>query len=138
MDVARELPFIMHIPVDGRDCYVRGRMDAVVSGEVPRVIDYKYARWRDGAETDYDIPLYAYGLAVMKGLATQRAAVELWYLRAPMKIVRRELGRDEAERHITDLLRKYFESLSSGKWPMAERPYCDVVECGFREQCWVK
>ena len=138
LDVARELPFIMHILVDGRDCYVRGRMDAVVSGEVPRVIDYKYAKWRGGAEADYDIQLYAYGLAVMKSLATQRAAVELWYLRAPMKVVKRELIRDEAERHITDLFRKYFESLSSGKWPMAERPYCDAVECGFREQCWVK
>jgi len=39
VDVARELPFIMHVEVGGRDCFVRGRMDAVVSGELPRVID---------------------------------------------------------------------------------------------------
>ncbi len=41
VDVARELPFIMHVDVGGRDCFVRGRMDAVVPGELPRVIDYK-------------------------------------------------------------------------------------------------
>ena len=138
MDLARELPFIMHVEVDGRDCYVRGRMDAVISGDVPRVLDYKYASWRDNAEADYEIQMSAYALAVMKGAGTPRVIAELWYLKAPMKIVRRELTRSEAERRITDLLGKYFESLSSGIWPMAQRSYCDSVGCGFRELCWVK
>src|SRR5205085_12074090 len=43
----REMPFIMHIDVDGKDCWIRGRMDAVVPGEIPRVIDYKYALWKE-------------------------------------------------------------------------------------------
>jgi CRISPR/Cas system-associated exonuclease Cas4 (RecB family) len=138
MDLERELPFIMHVQVDGRECYVRGRMDAVISGDVPKVIDYKYASWRDNAEADYEIQMSAYGLAVMKGAGTPRVVAELWYLKAPMKIVRLELTRPEAERRIADLLGKYFESLSSGMWPMAQRSYCDSVGCGFREQCWLK
>ena len=48
-------------------------MDAVISGDVPRVIDYKYASWRDGAETEYEIQMSAYGLAVMKRSGAQRA-----------------------------------------------------------------
>src|SRR3989475_1375881 len=65
----RELPFIMHLKADGKDCWVRGRMDVVVPAEVPRVVDYKYATWHDGAENDYDVQLTAYSLAVMKALA---------------------------------------------------------------------
>src|SRR5262249_15747843 len=64
----RELPFIMHLTVAGKDCWVRGRMDAAVATEVPRVIDYKYAVWRDGGETSYDIQMTAYSLALMKAL----------------------------------------------------------------------
>ena len=64
-DVARELPFIMHMEVDGRECFVRGRMDAVISGNPPRVIDYKYASWREGAESEYEVQMAAYCLAVM-------------------------------------------------------------------------
>ena len=41
-------------------------MDAVISGNPPRVIDYKYASWRDGAEAEYEIQMTAYCLAVMK------------------------------------------------------------------------
>ena len=138
IDVERELPFIMHVRVDGRDCFVRGRMDAVVPGDPVRVIDYKYASWRDGAEAEYEIQMMAYCLAMMKGSGADRATGELWYLRTPMKIVRQEFTRDDVERRITDLLSRYFQSLSSGTWPMAERPYCDSIACGFRERCWVK
>jgi hypothetical protein len=48
----REMPFMMHIGVDGSNCWVHGRMDAAVAPEngVPRVIDYKYAAWREGGE----------------------------------------------------------------------------------------
>ena len=80
----REMPFIMHIDVDGKDCWVRGRMDAVVTGSVPRVVDYKYAVWHEGAEATYHIQMTAYSLALMKALGTQRAVGELWYLKAPM------------------------------------------------------
>jgi len=135
-DIARELPFIMHVDVGGRDCFVRGRMDAVVSGEVPRVIDYKYALWREGAEMDYEIQMTAYCLAAMKRLGVERALAELWYLKSPMKIVKWELHRGAAEQRIAALLGKYLESLSSGMWPMAQRSYCDSVACGFRERCW--
>jgi len=137
LDVTRELPFIMQVQVRGRDCFVRGRMDAVVAGDLPRVIDYKYAVWRDGGDVDYEIPMTAYCLAVMKSLGVDRAVSELWYLKAPMKIVRREWTRDEAERRLATLLEGYLQSLSSGVWPMAERSYCDAVACGFRERCWV-
>ena len=137
-DVARELPFIMHIDVGGRDCFVRGRMDAVVSGEVPRVIDYKYALWREGAEMEYEIPMTAYCLAVMKRLGVDRAIAELWYLKAPMKIVKYELHRAAAEQRIAALLGNYVDSLFSGTWPMAQRAYCDSVACGFRDRCWTQ
>ena len=138
VDVARELPFIMHLAVDGRDCFVRGRMDAVVSGEPPHVIDYKYALWREGAEMAYEVQMTAYCLAVMKRLGMERAIAELWYLKAPMKIVKWELHRAAAEQRIAALFGKYLDSLSSGVWPMAERTYCDSVACGFRERCWAQ
>ena len=138
LDVARELPFIMQIEVRGRSCFVRGRMDAVVSGNVPRVIDYKYALWRDGGDVQYEIPMTAYCLAVMKSLGVERAIAELWYLKTPMKIVKREFSREHAEHRLAALLEGYLQSLSSGIWPMAERSHCDAVACGFRDRCWTQ
>jgi ATP-dependent helicase/nuclease subunit A len=135
-EVERELPFIMHLRAGGRDCYIRGRMDAVVPGTPPRVIDYKYASWRAGVELDYEIQMTAYSLALMKSADTDRAVAELWYLRAPMKVIRQEYTREQAESRITELLDRYLKALASGIWPMAERTYCDSIACGFRERCW--
>jgi hypothetical protein len=132
----RELPFIMHLNVHGRDCWVRGRMDAAVAGEAPRVIDYKYALWRELGEAAYDIQMTAYALALMKALGTDRAIGELWYLKAPMKIIRQEYTRDEAESKLRGLFGRYLDALDRDEWPPAERAYCDRVECGFRLQCW--
>jgi CRISPR/Cas system-associated exonuclease Cas4 (RecB family) len=136
----RELPFIMHVNVEDRDCWVRGRMDVAVApsanGELPRVVDYKYALWREGSEGDYDIQMTAYALALMKAMGTTRAAAELWYLKSPMRIVRREYTRVEAEERLTTLLAKYLNAMKWNEWPAAEREYCDQVECGFRQQCW--
>jgi ATP-dependent helicase/nuclease subunit A len=137
-DVERELPFIMHVQAGARDCFVRGRMDAVVSGDPPRVIDYKYATWKNGTGTEYEIQMTAYCLALMKSSGVDRAAGELWYLKAPMRVIRREYTRAEAEQRIAGVLERYLHSLSSGIWPMAERSYCDSVHCGFRERCWEK
>jgi ATP-dependent helicase/nuclease subunit A len=141
----RELPFIMHIDVGGKDCWVRGRMDAVVAPvidglpavpPVPRVIDYKYAQWREGAEEQYEMQMTAYSLALMKALPAERAVAELWYLKSPMKIVRREYTIDEAEQVLRDLLTRYARAVESDEWNAADRSYCDHIECGFREQCW--
>ena len=135
----RELPFIMHVGVNGADCWVRGRMDvAVVSGNggIPRVIDYKYAMWHEGAEADYEIQMTSYALALMKGIGADRAVAELWYLKSPMKIVRREYSRTEAEQTLIGLMSRYTDAVERNEWPRAERSYCDRVECGFREQCW--
>ena len=132
----RELPFIMHLNADGRDCWIRGRMDVVVPADVPKVVDYKYATWRDGAENDYEVQLTAYSLAVMKALAAGRASAELWYLKSPMKVVRREYTLEEAENRLQELLLKYVKAIETNQWVPAERSYCDHVECGFREKCW--
>jgi ATP-dependent helicase/nuclease subunit A len=132
----REMPFMIHLAIDGQDCWVRGRMDATVTGGVPRVIDYKYVTWRRGAESRYDMQMMVYSLALMKALDTDRAIGELWYVRSPMKIVRREYMRLEAEDRLTALLKKYIAALDSDEWPRADRSYCDQVECGFRSQCW--
>src|SRR5207237_4959565 len=95
----RELPFMMHILVDGKDCWVRGRMDAALAPEngIPRVIDYKYAMWREGGEANYDIQMTAYALALMKAIGSDRAIAELWYLKAPMKVIRHEYTLQDAE-----------------------------------------
>jgi len=135
----RELAFIMHIDVGGKDCWVRGRMDAVVApagDAVPRVIDYKYATWREGAEEQYEMQMTAYSLALMKALATNRAVAEIWYLKSPMKIVRREYTIDETEQGLRDLLTKYAHAVETDEWSAADRSYCDRIECGFRERCW--
>jgi hypothetical protein len=134
----RELPFIMHVSVDGKDCWVRGRMDAAVAPEkgVPRVIDYKYAVWREGGEASYDIQMTAYALALMKAIGSYRAIAELWYLKAPMKIIRHEYTLKDAEEKLRTLLSKYLDAVDRDEWPAAERAYCDRVECGFRDKCW--
>ena len=134
----REMPFIMHISVDGKDCWVRGRMDAVVPGDAPRVIDYKYAQWREGAEAGYEIQMTAYALALMKALETDRALGELWYLKPPMKIVRHEYTSNAAERRLRELVSRYFAAIETNEWPAAERAHCDRVECGFRPRCWTE
>jgi CRISPR/Cas system-associated exonuclease Cas4 (RecB family) len=132
----REMPFMMHISVDGKECWVRGRMDATVVSGVPRVVDYKYATWKDGAEAGYDVQIVTYSLALMKALDTNRAVGELWYLKSPMKIIRCEYTREQAEERLSVLLKKYLTALATGDWPAADRSYCDRVECGFRAQCW--
>ncbi len=132
----RELPFMMHLTAGGKNCWIRGRMDVVVPAEVPRVVDYKYATWHDGAENDYDVQLTAYSLAVMKAFAAGRAIAELWYLRSPMKVVRREYTLEEAEKRLRELLLKYVKAIETDQWAPAERSYCDHIECGFREKCW--
>jgi ATP-dependent exoDNAse (exonuclease V) beta subunit len=138
MDVERELPFMMHVDVAGRDCFIRGRMDAVTLGEPPRVIDYKYALWREGAELAYELQMATYCLATMNNMNVDSAVGELWFLKSPMRIVRREFTRSDAEKAVRELLERFFESLTSDEWPMAERAHCDAVFCGFRERCWSK
>jgi ATP-dependent helicase/nuclease subunit A len=134
--VERELPFIMCIRAAGQECFVRGRMDAVVAGDPLRVIDYKFAVWKEGREAGYQIQMIAYALALMKSANVDRSIAELWYLKTPMKIVRQEYTRAESERVLSNLLERYLASLRTNEWPMAERTYCDSIECGFREQCW--
>jgi CRISPR/Cas system-associated exonuclease Cas4 (RecB family) len=134
--VERELPFLMHLKLGERDCFIRGRMDAVVAGDPPRVIDYKYSSWSAGVEIAYEIQMTAYSLALMKSARVDRAIAELWYLKSPMKVLRREYTQEEAEQRIGELVGRYMDSLSSGQWPMANRAYCDSVQCGFREKCW--
>ena len=136
-DPERELAFMIHLDVDGRDCWVRGRMDAVVAGDIPRVIDYKYARWREGDEDSYDLQLTAYCVALMKSLGTARAVGELWYLKSPMKIVQREYTLVEAEERLRVLMGRYMQVVESGEWPKAARSYCDREECGFRSRCFL-
>lgn len=132
----REMPFMMHMNVSGRDCWIRGRMDAVVPGTQPRVVDYKYACWREGQEANYEIQMTTYSLALMKAIGADRATAELWYLKPPPKIVRREYAFDEANDRLRTLLMNYFEALEDNAWPPANRTYCDRVECGFRSECW--
>jgi hypothetical protein len=111
-------------------------MDAAVASEVPRVIDYKYAMWRESSESSYDIQMTAYALALMKALNADQAISELWYLKSPMKILRRQYSRETAEARLTTLFSRYVAAVESDKWPAAERAHCDRVECGFRQQCW--
>src|SRR5262249_32157139 len=96
----RELPFMMHLSVNGKEWLMRGRMDVAVATDsetgMPRVIDYKYAVWREAREDDYEIQMTSYALALMKSLGTDRALAELWYLKSPMKIMRRQYERPEA------------------------------------------
>jgi CRISPR/Cas system-associated exonuclease Cas4 (RecB family) len=132
----REIPFMMHLNVDGKDCWVRGRMDAVVAAAVPRVIDYKYASWREGGEAAYEIQMTAYSLALMKAFDTDRAIAELWYLKSPMKVIRHEYMLNEAEDRLAKLFSSYVTAVENDEWPRAERAYCDRVECGFRSKCW--
>src|SRR5262249_3851020 len=115
---------------------IRGRMDVIVPADVPKVIDYKYAAWQEGADGDYEVQLTAYSLALMKALASGRAIAELWYLKSPMKIVRREYTLEQAEKRLRELLLNYMQAIETNQWAPAERPYCDRVECGFREKCW--
>jgi len=132
----RELPFLMHLEAGAKDCWIRGRMDAVVVADVPKVIDYKYAAWQEGAESDYEVQLTAYSLALMKALSAGRAIAELWYLKSPMKIVRHEYTFEDAENRLRELLLKYVKATETNDWAPAERSYCDHVECGFRKKCW--
>jgi ATP-dependent helicase/nuclease subunit A len=132
----RELPFLLRQEIRGYDCWIRGRMDAAVASDPPRVVDYKYASWHEGAELDYEIQMTVYALALMKALDTSTAVSELWYLKVPMKIVRCEHTLENAERKVRELLLSYLNALNQDEWPMADRAYCDKVKCGFRERCW--
>ncbi len=99
-----EMPFMLFLRIANRDCWIRGRMDAVVAGDTPRVIDYKYSLWREGADEAYDIQLSCYCLSLMKALDVKRVAGELWFLKSPMKIVGREFTLAETESRLCRLL----------------------------------
>jgi hypothetical protein len=113
-------------------------MDAVTLAACPRIVDYKYAAWHSGAEREYELQLATYCLATMNALGGEKAVGELWFLKSPMKVIRREFTRTEAEAIVTELVHKYLDSIVSGDWPMADRSHCDAVSCGFRERCWAK
>jgi ATP-dependent helicase/nuclease subunit A len=132
----RELPFIMHLDAGGKDCWIRGRMDAVVLAEVPRVVDYKYAAWREGAEANYNVQMSAYALALMKAAGTDRAIAELWFVKPPVRIIRQEYARRETEQMLRGLLSRYVMAVENDEWPAAPREFCDRIECGFRGECW--
>jgi ATP-dependent exoDNAse (exonuclease V) beta subunit len=136
--IEREIPFMVAVSDAERDStsLIRGRIDAVAGLDPPRVIDYKFARWREGAEITYRPQMLAYCLAVMKSAGVDRVSGELWFLRAPMKIVSREYTRAECESELRSIVDRYTEALESGDWPMAERAECDRLQCGFRSQCW--
>jgi ATP-dependent helicase/nuclease subunit A len=108
-----ELPFIMHVRISDRDCSLRGRIDTVVFADPVRVIDYKYAVWREQAEDPYTMQLTAYCLAVMKSLGVERVIGELWFLKHPLKIIRREYALSEAELMIRALLKDWINRQSS-------------------------
>jgi ATP-dependent exoDNAse (exonuclease V) beta subunit len=134
----REIPFMVTIEdaPHGQTSLVRGRIDAVAAVNPPRVIDYKFARWREGADAAYRPQMLAYCLAVMKSAGLDRVSGEFWFLRAPMKIIARDYTRAEAEKELGELLRRYIEALESDNWPMVARAECDRLECGFRSRCW--
>src|SRR2546426_12693213 len=111
-------------------------MDAFFPGDVTRAVDYKYTTWNEGAEHHYETQMTAYSLALMKALAADRAGAELWYLKSPMKIVRREYTRREAENRLRDLFFRYLAALETDDWPTAERQCCHRIQCGFRSRCW--
>jgi CRISPR/Cas system-associated exonuclease Cas4 (RecB family) len=132
----RELPFVLHLQAAGKECWIRGRMDAVVGENVPRVIDYKYAVWREGDEAAYEVQMMTYSLALMKALDAANATAELWYLKDPLKIVRREYARDIAETRLQHVLSEYVMAIEQNRWPAADRAHCERVQCGFRSVCW--
>ena len=136
--VERELPFIMHIRAAGRDCFIRGRMDAVVPSDPPRVIDYKFAAWKPGADAGYAMQMTAYALALMKSIGVDKAVAELWYLKSPMTILREEHTREESEHRVSAVVERYIIALRTNDWPMADKSYCDSMECSFRAECWDK
>jgi ATP-dependent exoDNAse (exonuclease V) beta subunit len=103
----RELPFMMHFDISNKTCWLRGRIDAVVIDNPPKVIDYKYSRWQPGAEESYQNQLTIYCLAVMKSLGVEHATGELWFLKAPMKIIRREYTLAEAELTVRNLIEQF-------------------------------
>jgi hypothetical protein len=111
-------------------------MDAVVLDALPRVIDYKYALWTESSELGYEIPMSAYCLALMKNVGADKAIAELWFLKPPMKVVRKEYERKDVERRLEEFVRRYFRALDNDEWPGTERPWCDRVQCGFRSKCW--
>ncbi|HEX5000314.1 MAG TPA: 3'-5' exonuclease, partial [Terriglobia bacterium] len=137
--VEREVPFIVSVESPaptGHPSLIRGRIDAIAGLDPPRVIDYKFARWKPGADRVYRTQMLAYCLAVMKSAGSDRAVGEVWFLRSPMKIVREEFNRTEVERELGGLLARYLDALSSDRWPMVDRVDCDRMDCGFRSQCW--
>jgi hypothetical protein len=113
----REMAFMLHLRVAERDCWIRGRMDAVVPGNIPRVVDYKYARWHEGADDEYGVQLVCYSLALMKALNLDRVVGELWFLKPPMKIVRREYVLHEAQSHVCELLERVIDRLHCNGCP---------------------
>jgi hypothetical protein len=72
----------------------------------------------------------------MKALDADQAISELWYLKSPMKIVRRQYSRETAEGRLKTLFSRYLAAVERDDWQAAERAHCDRVECGFRQQCW--
>jgi len=91
----RDVPFVLHLDVSGRNCWIHGRIDALVFDGMLRVIAYKNLG---------EIELMTHCLAAMKSLGQDRAAGELWIIEPRLKIVRKEYTREEAENRLRELI----------------------------------
>jgi ATP-dependent helicase/nuclease subunit A len=138
----REVPFNLHLQGAGLELFIRGRMDAVaVRDGVPVVIDHKYAHFDRHKEAGYEVPMTIYALAVMRGLGSPQAEVQLSFLRShvyPTEMRTISAAHDVVE-HMLDLAQAYVNRRHESDveaWPRIPRQHCELARCGFRPFCW--
>jgi hypothetical protein len=138
----REVPFHLHIRGEGLELLVRGRMDAVLSGdETLVVIDHKYAHFDRHKEAGYEVPMAIYGLAAMRAMDSPSAEVQLSFLRSRVYPTERRTVRatDGVEARLLELAQAYVERRHASDvnaWPRIAREQCELARCGFRPFCW--
>jgi hypothetical protein len=138
----REVPFHLHLRGEELELFIRGRMDAMVMQDgMPLVIDHKYARFDRHKEAGYEVPMMIYAMAAMRALESQRAEVQLSFLRGHVYPTETRLieATDRHDERLLRLAQLYVERChadAAEAWPRIAREQCELARCGFRPFCW--
>jgi hypothetical protein len=140
--VRREVPFHLHIRGQVLELFIPGRMDAVMMRDgIPVVIDHKYARFDRHKEAGYEVPMTIYAMAAMRAVESQRAEVQLSFLRGRVypTETRRIEAADSLDERLLRLAQIYVDRCHASEveaWPRIARAQCELARCGFRPFCW--
>jgi ATP-dependent exoDNAse (exonuclease V) beta subunit len=138
-----ELPFTLKLAAEPYEILVPGQIDLLFwDGDVPVLVDYKYADAGGSASTKYLSQLEIYALAIWRMLGDRvmqggKITALLVFLRAKTQVFEHEVNMDmlqSLESKIIDLAMALAKPRT--EWQKLPLAACQQIECRFIELCF--